>query len=244
MLSGIVNAISQPGFQNLIQNTTAQVSIETGLKAVGRPLFTLADKHADKETKKYSATKELLYQILCLGIYLLVIPPIFKRGGFKIFQKLCNKIDGDKAGKGAEFLKEITKGKVSKCAVNEFKNEKGLLAMFKLSHMPVADRNDPKNKLAVNLLKTLKENLTDSKESEEILRKIKTLSKEDDYFRQFYIAKGGIEMSSIVGSVVGLTVLAPELSHLILHPIMKAIGMEKSKESAQTDISNKLDKQA
>ena len=31
MLSGIVNAISQPGFQNLIQNTTAQVSIETGL---------------------------------------------------------------------------------------------------------------------------------------------------------------------------------------------------------------------
>ena len=66
MLSGIVNAISQPGFQNLIQNTTAQVSIETGLKAVGRPLFTLADKHADKETKKYSATKELLYQILCL----------------------------------------------------------------------------------------------------------------------------------------------------------------------------------
>ena len=53
MINGIVNTISTPGFQNLIQNTTAQVSIETGLKAVGRPLFTLADKHADEETRKF-----------------------------------------------------------------------------------------------------------------------------------------------------------------------------------------------
>ena len=47
-----VHLISKNGFQNLIQNTTAQVSIETGLKAVGRPAFTLADTHVDKETRK------------------------------------------------------------------------------------------------------------------------------------------------------------------------------------------------
>lgn len=243
MLNGIVNAISQPGFQNLIQNTTAQVSIETGLKAVGRPLFTLADKNTDPETRKFAATKELLYQVLCLGIYLAVIPPIFKRGGFKIFQKLCNKIDSMDAGKGVEFLKEISGGKVQKCAVNEFKNEKGLLALFKLSHMPIADRNDQNNKLAQNLFKTLKENLTDSQKSQEIIEKVKTLSKDDDYFRQFYVAKGGIEISSIVGSVVGLTLLAPELSHLILHPIMKVLGMEAPK-TKQTEENKKLDQKA
>ena len=58
-------------------------------------------------------------------------------------------------------------------------------------------------------------------------------------------------MSSIVGSVVGLTLLAPELSHLVLHPIMKGLNMEapkakdvnlKDKEvNAQTQ---KLDKKA
>ena len=60
MITGIVNTISKSGFQNLIQNTTAQVGIETGLKAVARPMFTFADKHADMETKKYSAAKEYL----------------------------------------------------------------------------------------------------------------------------------------------------------------------------------------
>ena len=57
MINLFVNAITKPGFQNLVQNTTAQVSIETGLKAAGRPAFTLADKNVDKETRKYSAVK-------------------------------------------------------------------------------------------------------------------------------------------------------------------------------------------
>lgn len=39
MINLFVNAITKPGFQNLVQNTTAQVSIETGLKAAGRPAF-------------------------------------------------------------------------------------------------------------------------------------------------------------------------------------------------------------
>ena len=107
MINGFVNAISKSGFQNTIQNTTAQVSIETGLKAFGRPAFTLIDSHADKETRKYSAAKELLYQLLCLGIYLAVIPPVFKKGGFKLAQKVCNKINQNAGLKKKASLAEF-----------------------------------------------------------------------------------------------------------------------------------------
>ena len=123
MINLFVNAITKPGFQNLVQNTTAQVSIETGLKAAGRPAFTLADKNVDKETRKYSAVKELLYQTLCLGIYLAIIPPIFKRGGFKLFKNICGKLD-----KNPEFLAKISdsakdpKLAIDRCSIDMIKN--------------------------------------------------------------------------------------------------------------------------
>lgn len=246
MISGFVNAISKSGFQNLIQNTTAQVSIETGLKAVGRPAFTLADKNADKETRKYSAAKELLYQVLCLGIYLAVIPPIFKKGGFKVFKNLCNKLN-----KEPEFLKSISNGKIKNCSINMFKNDEGLLSLYKLSHMEKADRLDLQNPKAVKLIDSLKKNLDfngdNKKMSDVILENIEKLEKDDDFFRQFYLGKGGMEMSSIVGSVIGLTVIAPELSHLVLHPILKACGLEKhtpKKEETHQAKTQQIDKQA
>lgn len=224
ILNGFVNAISSPGFQNIAQNTTAQVSIETGLKAVGRPAFTLADKHVDKQTRKYSAVKELLYQVLCLGIYLAIIPPVFKRGAFKIFKSICNT-----ANKHPEFLKEISGGKIDNCAINMFKNEKGLLAFHQLGHLNLKDRLDPTNAKAVKLFKKLEENLIKSDAAKDVINAAKTIEKDDNYFKRFYMGKGGIEMGSIAGSVVGLTLLAPELSHLILHPIMKFLNMDAPK---------------
>jgi len=72
---------------NIAQNTMYAVGIETALKAIGRPAFTLADKNTDSETKKYSATKEFLYQVLCFGIYMSVIP-WFKKGGYHAAKRI------------------------------------------------------------------------------------------------------------------------------------------------------------
>ena len=45
----------------------------------------------------------------------------------------------------------------------------------------------------------------------------------------FNIIKGAIELGNIIGSVFGLALFAPEVSHMIVHPVMKALGMEKHK---------------
>ncbi|MBS4760101.1 MAG: hypothetical protein KHX03_05335 [Clostridium sp.] len=237
-----VHLISKNGFQNLIQNTTAQVSIETGLKAAGRPAFTLADTHVDKETRKYSAVKELLYQVLCLGIYLAVIPVTFKKGGFAAFKKICAKVD-----KHPELLKSLinpkNKEQALSCSIDMFKNEKGLLALHKLGHLSPEKRVDSNNPMAKKLLETLEKNIDLKKAPADFMQKVMKEHQSSDFFKQFYIAKGGIEMSSIVGSVVGLTVLAPELSHLILHPVMKALHMDAPKAAKEEKTQN-IDKQA
>ena len=74
---------------------------------------------------------------------------------------------------------------------------------------------------------------------------IKNWSKEkiNENDKMFKLAKGSIEFSSIVGSVVGLTILAPEISHLILHPIMKVLHFEDKHEKS-VDNNKKIDKQA
>ena len=62
-MSLIVNFLTSPQAADFVQNSTCQVLSEGCLKAVGRPTFTLLDKTATKEQRKYSATKELLYQM-------------------------------------------------------------------------------------------------------------------------------------------------------------------------------------
>lgn len=81
----------------------------TALKAIGRPAFIYADKNSDKETKKYTAAKEFLYQILCLGITIGILP-LFKMGGFKLAQK------------NLKNIKEFSNIKGVKSFEQEFKN--------------------------------------------------------------------------------------------------------------------------
>ena len=78
----IQNIISNPTIYQATQSTIAQVSTETCLKAIGRPAFILADNKIDNQTKKFSSIKEFLYQLTCLGIYLSLIIPVFKKGAF------------------------------------------------------------------------------------------------------------------------------------------------------------------
>ena len=105
MINGIFNFLNSPAMIATAQNTKAAVTIETGLKAAGRPAFTMMDKNVDEKTRRYSAAKELLYQSLCLGIYLALIIPVFKKGTFGIFKKIFkNEKDFQMFKNASEYL--------------------------------------------------------------------------------------------------------------------------------------------
>ena len=72
-MSLIVNFLTSPQAADFVQNSTCQVLSEGCLKAVGRPTFTLLDKTATKEERKYSATKELLYQSFSMAAFFALI---------------------------------------------------------------------------------------------------------------------------------------------------------------------------
>lgn len=148
----------------------------TALKAVGRPAFIYADKNSDPETKKYTAGKEFLYQLLCLGLTFAMIKPAQKIG-YNFAKKHIKDI--------AE-LKKITN--------------------FKEFELVTKDLDDLTTKakeiLGIDKLK---------KESKTALK----------------VTKGGVELGSFIGSILGLTIVAPLISHQVLHPIMKAFGMDK-----------------
>lgn len=69
-VSPIKSILTNPKAAEFAQNTVNAIAVETTLKALGRPTFIYYDKNANGNSKKYAATKELLYQSFCLGLYL------------------------------------------------------------------------------------------------------------------------------------------------------------------------------
>ena len=185
----VTSILSNPALSRISQSTSSSVSIETGLKAVGRPSFILADGKIEPETKRYAAMKEFLYQATCLATYMLLIIPIFKNGTFKVAKK---------------FLNED--------CFQKFKSAKEYLNYKKLAVMPKEIR-----------MKNINEAKKKPKLSDELLEHLKT----NEDAEQYNIIKGTIEAGNILGSVLGLAIFAPQVSHLIVHPVLKAIGMEK-----------------
>lgn len=64
---------------------------------------------------------------------------------------------------------------------------------------------------------------------------------------KYPLIKGTVELGSLIGSVLGLAILAPQISHHTIHPMLKLLGMEK-KEKLQESVaenvaSHKLDKE-
>jgi len=51
---------------------------------------------------------------------------------------------------------------------------------------------------------------------------------------KFNRVKGTIEAGNILGSVLGLAILAPQVSHAIIHPCLRMLGLEE-KKSAKLD---------
>lgn len=82
----ISNVLSNKKVTYATKGIMAAVVGTTALKAIGRPIFIMTDKHSDSETKKYTATKEFLYQVLCLGLTFFMVLPA-QRLGFNIAKK-------------------------------------------------------------------------------------------------------------------------------------------------------------
>ncbi len=113
-MSLIINALTSTTAANFVQNSTSQVLSEGCLKAVGRPVFTLLDKTAGEKEKKYSATKEFLYQSLSMASYFALIFPI-RKNSFKLL-KFFPQL------KGSEVLSAKTSEEFKK-GLNSMKDE-------------------------------------------------------------------------------------------------------------------------
>lgn len=197
MINAIGNALTSSVLTNISQTASAQVSVETMMKAIGRPGFVLIDNNIQPETKKYAATKELLHQASCLILYAVLVVPFFQKQAFNLGAKIFK----DHA---ADFAK--------------FKNAKEYLRYRKYTEKPfLADRV---NNNKINVLF-----------SEELAQELKTKEKPEKFNR----IKGAIEMGNIVGSILGLAILAPKLEPIIIHPCMRALGLEEKKPKKQLD---------
>lgn len=91
-----------------VQDSAFQVLSEGCLKAVARPAFTLVDNSASMEARKYSATKELIFQSVSMAMYFAIITTVFQKGGYK-FLKNLPKFKNYEALNGINNIKDFTK---------------------------------------------------------------------------------------------------------------------------------------
>ena len=103
-----LNVITSNQASKLVQDSAFQVLSEGSLKAVARPAFTLADKSASIEARKYSATKELIFQSVSMAMYFAIITTVFQKGGYK-FLKNLPKFKKYDALNGINNIKDFTK---------------------------------------------------------------------------------------------------------------------------------------
>lgn len=212
MINGISSILTSSQLANIAQNTTQSVAVETTLKSIGRPGFILIDKDIDPDTKQYAAAKEFLYQATCFGIYLALIVPLFKKGGFKFAKE---KIFKNQNG------------------FEHFENVKEYMHYRKLASNPSV-----KNRLNTLEKEILNENILVKDKYNDTLKN--ELKKEHpDMFKD---VKGAVELSNIIGSVLGLAIFAPQVSHAFIHPVLRILGLEKKKAPVQeAQTTQKLD---
>lgn len=206
MIGAVKSLVTSSQLANIAQNTTQSVAIETTLKSIGRPGFILIDKDIDSDTKQYAAAKEFLYQATCLAVYMALIVPVFKKGGFKIAKN---------------HIFKNTEG------FEHFKDVKEYMHYRKLADNPSLN----------NILKTLeKEKLTDKTKIKDKYNGTLLAELNKEKPEKFAYVKGAVELSNIIGSVLGLAILAPQVSHAFIHPALRFLGLEdkKAKEAQQT----------
>lgn len=208
MINGISGFLTSSQLYSIAQNTTQSVAVETTLKSIGRPGFILVDKDIDPATKQYAAAKEFLYQATCFAVYMALIVPVFKKGGFKLAK---------------EKIFNNTKG------FEHFENVQEYQHYRKLAQNPSV-----KNRMSTLEKEILHDKTLVKDKYNETLRT--ELAKEHPDL--FVDVKGAVELSNIIGSVLGLAVFAPQVSHAFIHPALRFLGLEKPKSVSGT---NKID---
>lgn len=194
--------------------TAVTVYLMTGVKATVRPAFNLADKKSDKESRKYSALNEFLYQIVCLGFAAAMIP-FAERGGLKLAEKQLGK------------LSELRGMNVSNIGqIEEFKTLANLKGFKKLSALKKMYLDKSFDEGFVSKVDAIKAKLKAAPKNV-----VMKLSDEENAIlgadKALHLAYGGVEAGSFIASILGLTILAPMLGHELLHPIMDHFGKEK-----------------
>lgn len=213
MIGAVQKLLTNSQLASVAQNTTQSVTAETVLKSIGRPGFILIDKDIDSDTKQYAAAKEFLYQATCLAVYMVLIVPVFKKGGFKLAK---------------EKIFKNTNGFEHFSNVNEY-----------LHYRKLADNPSINNRQATleKELLTTKDKVKD-KYNATLLTELKKEKPE-----KFTYVKGAVELSNIIGSVLGLAIFAPQVSHAFIHPALKFLGLEK-KDKAVDNQTRKIDTKA
>lgn len=212
MITAIQNILTNKTLAAIAQNTNASVSIETSLKAIGRPAFIWGDHDIDNKTKKYAATKEFLYQVTCLAIYMTLVIPVFKKGFFALAKKKIFKNED---------------------AFKHFESASEYLSYRKLAEKQLKNRE-------LTLQKTVNNKPVNELYDERLQNELKKEKPE-----MFPLVKGAIELGSTIGSVLGLAIIAPQLSHAIVHPILRFIGLEAPKDKTNKVLNtNKINTKA
>jgi len=195
MIPGAMNFLTNSTLSSISQSTAASVSVETAMKAVGRPSSIMLDGKLDAKTKRYAAIKEFLYQAICFATYIALVIPLFKCGSFKLAQKFMKQEPGFQKFKNA----------------GQFLEYKKIASMAKKERSAALSKSKFKNSFSKEINKELKKEKPNP----------------------FNVVKGAIELGNLVGSVLGLAIFAPMLSHHLIHPTLKFLGFEKKEPSDQ-----------
>ncbi len=194
---GVKRFVSSPRVAETVENTITAVSVETGLKMIGRPTYIMLDKEADSnEKKKFAATKEMLYQGICLTIYLSTMKHVKH-----FFYEKITKWLGNKNPENKKYIDEYNN------KIKDIESKENELKIAKKAAKTKAER------------KIIKEKALD-----EIINLKLAIQKD----KKLHLPRGVKEVSAIIGSVIMLTIVAPQISHFIIHPLMNALGFDKA----------------
>ena len=121
-----------------------------------------------------------------------------------------------------------------------FKNTNGFEHFKDVNHY-LHYRKLAENSVA-NRQATLQKELADKTKVSELYDKtlLDELKKETP--EKFADVKGAIEFSNLIGSVLGLAIIAPQLSHAFIHPALKFLGLEKKEKKEINQAKQTVDK--
>ena len=138
--------------------------------------------------------------------------PIIKKGGFKLAKN---------------HIFKNTEG------FEHFENVKEYMHYRKLASNPSV-----KNRLSTLDKEIYSENILVKDKYDDTL--LKELEKEKP--NKFDSVKGAVELSNIIGSVLGLAILAPQVSHAFIHPALKFLGLEDKNKKNNTQQAQQMAK--